>query len=91
MDILSLHNSGQTAPATAPPVEPGRAAQNREVVQAVKALNGAGMFGQDNELTFLLDRQTQRLVVRLVNRKTKEVVRQLPPENVLRAAQQLRA
>ena len=88
MDIIS-NNAGVKAPsATAPaPVTPvDKAAENREVIQAVKALNGSQMFGQDNELLFQRDRQTQRMVVRVVNRETQEVVSQIPPEYVLRLA-----
>jgi len=35
---------------------------------------------------FLLDRETQRPVIRLVDRKTKDVIRQIPPEYVLQRA-----
>ncbi|HWB83341.1 MAG TPA: flagellar protein FlaG [Bryobacteraceae bacterium] len=70
------------------PIE--RAAENRDVIQAVKALNGTEMFGQENELQFQIDRQTQRMVIRIVNRKTKEVVSQIPAEYVVRLAEELR-
>src|ERR1041384_7346374 len=63
-----------------------RAAQNREIVQAVKALNQTEMFGNGNELTFQRDQKTQRIVIRLVDRKTDEVVAQIPPEYVLELA-----
>ena len=88
MDIIS-NNLGVKAPsAVAPaPITPvDKAAENREVIQAVKALNGSEMFGQDNELLFQRDRHTQRMVVRVVNRKTQEVISQIPPEYVLRLA-----
>lgn len=63
------------------------ATEARDVVQAIKALNGAEMFGPENELRFQRDLQTQRMVVRLVNRKTSEVVTQVPAEYVLRLAE----
>ena len=44
------------------------------------------MFGPENELRFLKDPQTHRIVVKLVNRTTHEVLSQLPPEYVLRLA-----
>ena len=47
------------------------------------------MLGQGAELTFLRDRDTQRLVIQLVDPKTKEVIQQIPPEYVLKAAEQL--
>jgi flagellar protein FlaG len=65
--------------------------EQRDIVQAVRTVNAAQMLGQDNELSFLMDRETQRPVLRIVNRKTKEVIRQVPPEYVLRLARELRA
>lgn len=85
MDITPVD---RTAALPAPAVNTApvdKAAENREVVQAVKALNNTEMFG-DNELDFQRDPQTQRMVVRVVNRKTKEVVSQVPPEYILRLA-----
>jgi uncharacterized FlaG/YvyC family protein len=56
-------------------------------VQAVKALNGTEMFGHDNEMVFQKDRQTHKMVIRVVNKQTREVISQIPPEYVLRLAQ----
>ncbi|HLK67618.1 MAG TPA: flagellar protein FlaG [Bryobacteraceae bacterium] len=88
MDVNASNQNFQVASAAAPaPVTPvDKAAENREVVQAVKALNGTEMFGQDNVLTFQKDRQTNKMVIRMVNKKTQEVVSQIPPEYVLRLA-----
>ena len=36
--------------------------EHREIIQAVKALNAAEMFGQQNELLFHMDRQSRRIV-----------------------------
>jgi uncharacterized FlaG/YvyC family protein len=75
-------------PHAAAPVAPLDAgAEAQDIVQAVKALNGTEMFGPENELRFQKDPQTQRMVMRLVNRKTEEVVTQVPAEYVLRLAQ----
>lgn len=76
------------APAEAIPVD--QAAENREVVRAVKALNGTEMFGEENQLMFQRDPETQRMVIRVVNRKTDEVISQIPPEYVLRLARDLK-
>ena len=65
-------------------------AEKREVVQAVKAVNGTEMFGSENELRFQKDPETNRFVVRVVNRKTREVISQVPEEYVLRLAQDLK-
>lgn len=89
MDIGSV-DLGHPAPATAgvPTVEVQ--AEDRELIQAVKALNATEMFGQNSELTFVLDRETRRPLVRIVDRETKEVIRQIPPEYALRIAEDLR-
>jgi flagellar protein FlaG len=89
MDISSINNAAAllnpTAEALKPqPVPPAQ----RELIQAVKAINAADLFGSDNELTFILDRQTRRAVVRIVNRDTKEVIQQIPAEYVLRLAEE---
>ena len=88
MDITALHRIEQALPAAATPIPPEHAAENREVVQAVKALNQAEMFGE-NELAFQRDPQTKRMLIKVVNRKTKEVVLQVPPQYVLALAQDL--
>ena len=87
MDIAAVNRSTQTAPvnATAPPVD--NTARNRELVQAVKALNESEMFGSDRQLRFQKDPHTGKMVVKVVNRKTDEVVSQIPPEYVLSLAQ----
>jgi flagellar protein FlaG len=64
-------------------------AANREVIQAVRAVNASGKLGDRNELTFSLDRRTRRPVVKIVNRDTQEVVQQIPNEQVLRLAENL--
>jgi uncharacterized FlaG/YvyC family protein len=81
--VAELH-----APAPVMPVD--RSAEVREIVRAVKALNGTEMFGPENELRFQKDPQTQRMVMRVVNRKTSEVVSQVPEEYVLRLAEDLK-
>jgi uncharacterized FlaG/YvyC family protein len=60
------------------------------VVQAVKAVNQSEMFGEDNDLVFQKDPDTQRMVVKVINRKTKDVISQIPPEYVLRLAENLK-
>src|SRR5690242_16403308 len=86
MESVSLHRGVPLQPTLidVKPVVP--AAESRDVIQAVKALNQTEMFGQDNQLVFQRDRQTQRMVIRVVNSKTNEVVSQIPPEYVLRLA-----
>ncbi len=90
MDITGVNALGQIPATTPAPAAPEHSAENRDIVQAVKALNAAASFGDSNELTFLLDRNSRLPVIRIVDRKTKEVIDQIPPEYVLRMAEDLR-
>ena len=89
MDITGANGLAPITAATPAPTPPEQAAVNREIVQAVKALNAAESFGNNHELTFLLDRATKLPVIRIVDRRTKEVVDQIPPEYILRLAEDL--
>ena len=64
--------------------------ENREIIQAVHAVNASVQLGNNNELTFSLDRQSRRPVIKIVNRETNEVVQQIPNEQVLRLAEDLK-
>lgn len=90
MDFSSI-NRGIPAIASSTSAAPvdNSASTNRDVVQAVKALNGADMFGE-NELTFQKDPQTHRMVIKIVNKKTQDVVMQIPAEYILELAQDLK-
>jgi flagellar protein FlaG len=90
MEISPISRGEVAAPVAAPTVPAEKASENREVIQAVKAVNGAALLGQDNELMFQMDRNTQRVVTRVVNRKTGDVVAQVPSEYVLRLAEDIR-
>lgn len=90
MDITGVNRSGPAAPASVPTAPVEAINQNRDVIQAVKALNGAEMFGDRNELEFRRDPQTQRMIVRLVDRTTREVMSQIPAEYVLELAADIR-
>jgi flagellar protein FlaG len=61
----------------------------RGLIEAVAEVNKSGLLGQDKELTFQMDRDTGRTVIRLVNRQTREVVQQIPPEYILNVAKAL--
>jgi uncharacterized FlaG/YvyC family protein len=91
MEIDSLRSAqmhGAMAQATAAPAE--RRVDQPEMIQAVAAVNETRLFGQQYELTFAMDdRGSRRPLLRLVDRETHEVVRQIPPEYVLRAAREL--
>ncbi len=89
MDIAAV-NRNLAAPVAAPAVPADRAAENREIVQAVKAVNAAELLGKDSELVFQRDPRTQKIVIRVMRRGTDEVLSQTPPEYVLRLAESLK-
>ena len=70
-------------------VDPVQIAQRRELIQASKAINASGLLGADSDLVFVVDRATHRAIMRVVDRQTKEVIMQLPPEYVLNLAADL--
>jgi uncharacterized FlaG/YvyC family protein len=61
-------------------------AKTRAVVSAVKGLNKSEFLGQDRELVFGVDPDSQRPVVRIVERETGIVIDEIPPGVVLRLA-----
>ena len=90
MDLTAINRSATGIHAPESAVALDKVAEKREVVQAVKAVNGTEMFGPENELRFQKDPETNRFVVRVVNRKTREVISQVPEEYVLRVAEDLK-
>lgn len=90
MEISAVDRSSSTSSVASSPAPADWTAEDREVVRAVKALNGTEMFGQDNQLMFRRDPETKRMVIRVVNRKTEEVITQIPPEYVLRLAEEMK-
>jgi uncharacterized FlaG/YvyC family protein len=75
-----LSTAAPAAPLKTPPEE------QKALIQAVKAVNASGLLGQENELTFIIDRAANIAVVRIVNRKTGAVVQQIPNSQVLKMA-----
>lgn len=90
MNISSAHFAFLQGHTQAEPAPPNPLTEDqRTLIHAVKAVNAAETFGQDNELTFVMDRAARRAVVRIVNRKTREVIQQIPAEYVLRLAEEI--
>ena len=90
MDLNPVDRGAASIHVPTPVVPVENAAEKRQVVQAVKAVNGTEMFGPDNELSFQKDAATHRLVVRVINRTTREVLSQVPEEYILRLAEDLK-
>jgi uncharacterized FlaG/YvyC family protein len=89
METSAVSRASQPLEVGAPAASPEHAVPTRDVVQAVKALNATEMLGEENEAVYQVDRQTHRIVIQIVNKKTKEVQAQIPPEYVLRLGQDL--
>jgi len=79
------------SPATAEPAAGVKLQVNRATAQAVAQVNTAQFFGQNNELTFAFDRASKRTVIRLVDKNTGDVVRQIPSETILHLAEGLKS
>jgi uncharacterized FlaG/YvyC family protein len=84
----SIQPAVSITPAVSSQVSVAEAAQRRQLLQAAQSVNDSGVLGQ-NQLVFVLDRQTHRAVIRVEDRTTHQVVSQIPPEYVLRLAQDL--
>jgi uncharacterized FlaG/YvyC family protein len=81
---LSSHLSAATQTAQPKPPTPDQKA----LLQAVKTVNSAQLVGEENELTFIIDRAANIAVVRIVNKKTGAVVQQIPTAQVLKMAEE---
>ncbi len=60
------------------------------MINAVKAISATDVFGNDRELAFVLDRSSQEPVMRVIDRKTNEVVMQVPAAYLLQIAKELK-
>jgi uncharacterized FlaG/YvyC family protein len=89
MDVAPVSYPGQALPAVPDTASPNWLVENRELIRSIKSIDAAGLFGEGSELTFALDRDTKRPVVRIVNPQTGEILWQAPPEYMLRLAQTL--
>jgi uncharacterized FlaG/YvyC family protein len=87
MDINAISQVNLAPNVSATPPAEQQAPENRQIVVAVKALNESGMLGENRELAFVRDPRTQRPVIQVVDRTTREVISQIPPEYVLRLAE----
>lgn len=90
MDIRRVDAIGEL-PAVAPVnhLSPELRQEQAQLIRAVEKLNEARVFGEKSELTFSVDRETRRPIMKIVDRETQEVIQQIPPEYVLRLAEDL--
>ena len=91
MNISSVNPGAVTVTDTLIPAQtPEQSSERKKLVEAVKAVNESNALGENQELTYVVDRATHRTLTRIIDRQTQEVVMQIPPEYVLRLAQQLK-
>jgi flagellar protein FlaG len=74
--------SGESLPAPAPPQ------QVRDVAKTAERLNEL-MSNRQRMLRFRVDQGSGRTVIVVINEATNEVIRQIPPEELLQLAQNL--
>jgi len=89
MDVSSIAIGAALPVSETRQIPPEQAAQRRELVKAAGVINQNQAVGPENELVIVFDRVSHRPVTQVLDRKTKEVVMQVPFESVLRLAQSL--
>ena len=90
-NVAAARQAEAKAPGPARDVERSeQAVKNREIADAVKAVNEGGGVGPSSELRFAIDHETGQALIRIVDRVTDEVIAQLPPETAVRAAEVLK-
>lgn len=90
MDINSIRLDAPVLSSPDPVITPREAAERRELVKAVRAINETRLLGEDHEVTFGLDRESRKTVLRIINKETQEVIRQIPSEEALHLAESIR-
>jgi uncharacterized FlaG/YvyC family protein len=94
MNVSSISNLASHLSAATPAAQPkpqptpDQTALLQSVKAAVKTVNDAQLFGQDNEVTFRIDRAVNIAVVRVINKQTGELVQQIPNEQMLKLAEE---
>jgi len=89
MNISSIGSSAAYLNAGAQPAESRQPTdEQKALIKAVKAVNAAELFGQENETTYIIDRAAKIAVVRVVNKQTGEVVQQIPTQQLLKMAEE---
>ena len=62
----------------------------RQLAKAVKVVNESGQIAVDRELSIALGSKSGQPVMRLIDRKTREIVQQIPEERVVRMAEEFK-
>jgi hypothetical protein len=86
MNVNPLNSTVAAAHAQTPAGLPPR----RDMIAAVQAISATDVFGSDRELAFVISRSAGAPVMRVIDRKTNEVVLQVPAAYLLQLAKELR-
>lgn len=88
-DIQGLHEGSLSALTEGSRgITPEQAAKNREILKAMRTVEELGGVSPNSELRLAID--NGETLIRVVSRVTNEVIGQIPPEGILRAAELLR-
>lgn len=90
MELYAIRPVGPVTPTADAQINPQQRSERTALVQAAKMLNDIQAFGPLSEVTFSLDRVTHKPLLQIVDRQTREVLSQLPPEYLLRMAAQVK-
>jgi uncharacterized FlaG/YvyC family protein len=90
MEIGPLNRVSSSPLIYASPVLKEEPAKTQEIVMAVRALNRSEFAGKDRHWTFQSDPKTHQVVVRIVDRTSGDVIDQIPNDQVLRLAAELK-
>jgi uncharacterized FlaG/YvyC family protein len=71
-------------------VAPEDRARTQTVVAAVQVLNQAGIAGPDREVTYSTDSTTRKMVIRVVDKQSGDVIVQWPSDYGLALAEELK-
>jgi uncharacterized FlaG/YvyC family protein len=91
MNVSSVYASAaQSYGAPTTYVSSSASPTNQSVLaRAVQTVNNSDLLGPENELTFVIDRAAHMVVIRLVNKDTRETIEQIPAQDVVRLAEEL--
>src|ERR1035438_310555 len=70
MDVAPVSSPQQLLAAVPDTASPKWLVENRDLIRSVKSIDASELFGEGRELTFALDRDTKRPVVRVVDPQT---------------------
>lgn len=87
MDSAAIRSIAGVSETNQLQLGPEQVSERRALIRAAGVINASGSLGTNNELVFVMDRITHKAIMRVIDRKTKEVVMQLPAEYVLRLAE----